>query len=70
VRTISPCTKREQHAGGVLNRLAATQLDVVPVQEERVSAQFVDADLEGHAGAGGRLREDHRPRLAGEDRDA
>ena len=35
-------------------------------EEERVAAELVGADLEGDAGAGGALGEDHPQRLAGE----
>ena len=55
-----------QDARRVGDRLAAAELDVARRQEERVAAQLVGADLERDAGAGGRLHEDHRQRLAGE----
>ena len=53
-----------QHAGGIGDRLPAADLDVLAGEEERPAAQLVGADLEGDAGAGGRLGEDHRQRLA------
>ncbi len=55
-----------QHPGGVRNRLTPPDLDVLAGEEEGLAAQLVGPDLEGDAGAGGRLGEDHRQRLAGE----
>jgi hypothetical protein len=54
------------HARGVLDRLATTELDVGPGKEHDLTAEFANADLEAHAGAGGRLRENQRPLLPGE----
>ena len=55
-----------EDTGGVLDRLAAAELDVAGIEEKRPAAKFMDADLEADAGAGGRLGEDQRPCLAGE----
>jgi hypothetical protein len=55
-----------EDAGGIADRLAPAELDVARREEERVPAELVGADLEGDAGAGGALGEDHRQRLAGE----
>jgi hypothetical protein len=63
-----PVHVARQHARRVGDRLAAVQLDVVAAQEQRAPAQLVHPDLERHAGARGRLLEDHRQRLAGEGR--
>ena len=52
-----------QHAGGVGDRLAASQLDVAWRQEQRMAAELVRADLERHARARRGLHEDHRERL-------
>ncbi len=53
-----------EHAGGVLDGFAAAELDVVFREKHREAAELADADLEGHAGAGGGLSENHRPSLA------
>src|SRR5204863_8956715 len=55
-----------QHPGRVRDRLAAADLDVLAGEEEGSAAELVGADLKGDPGAGGRLGEDHRQRLAGE----
>ena len=55
-----------EHARGVADRLAPAELDVAGGEEERVSAELEGADLEGDAGAGAALGEDHPQRLAGE----
>ena len=55
-----------QHARGVLDRLAAAKLDFAGGQEDRLPAQLADADLEGHAGAGGGFGEQHGPGLTGQ----
>jgi hypothetical protein len=49
---------------GVLDRLAAPELEVVRGQVEARAAELGDPDLEAHARARGRLREDHRERPA------
>ena len=53
-----------EDAGGVLDRLAPAELDVVAGKEHREASQLADTDLEGNPGAGGGLRENHRPGLA------
>ena len=53
-----------QHPRGVANRLAAAELDVARREEESVAAELEGPDLEGHPGAGRRLREDHPQGLA------
>ena len=55
-----------QHARGVGDGLAAAELRAVALQHDRIAAELAHADLEGDAGAGRRLLEDHRQRLAGE----
>ena len=55
-----------EDARGVLHRFAATHLDFVGDQEQRVAAEFVNTHVERHAGARRGLGENHRPRLAGE----
>ena len=55
-----------QHAGGVLDRLAAAQLNVIGVQKHHPGTQFADASLERDAGARGGLGKNQRPRLARE----
>ena len=47
-----------EHDRGVAQRLAARCLQLVGAQHDRVAAKLADADLEGHAGAGGGLLED------------
>ena len=42
-----------EHARGVLDRLAAAELDVVRTEEQRVPAQLANADLERHPRARG-----------------
>ena len=55
-----------QDAGGVLDGFAAAELDFAGGQEHDLAAQLADADLEGDAGAGGGLGEEHGPGLAGQ----
>jgi hypothetical protein len=50
----------------VLDRLAASELGVARREEERMTAELDHAGLEGDAGAGRGLLEDHRQRPAGE----
>ncbi len=59
-------THSAEHAGGVFDGFAAAELDVVGGEEHRKSAEFADADLERHAGAGGGFAKNHRPSLSGE----
>ena len=47
-----------QHCGGVAQRFAAAELGGARVDDHRVAAELVDADLERHPGAGGGLLED------------
>lgn len=47
-----------EDAGGVFIGLAAAELEAVAVEVEGGAAEFVDADLEGDAGAGRGLQED------------
>ena len=51
-----------EHAGGVLDRLAAAELAAAGVDDQRVAAELGDADREGHPGAGRRLVEQHGDR--------
>lgn len=53
-----------EDASGVLDRFAATELDVVGGKEKDVTAEFADADLEADAGAGGGLGEHEGPAFA------
>ena len=54
------------HVGRVFDGLAHAQLDVVGVQEHRLRAELLDADLEAHARARAGLHEDHGHGAAGE----
>src|ERR1017187_5252022 len=51
---------------GVLDRLAAAELDVHRAQKHRQPAEFADADLERQPRARGLLGKHQRPSLAGE----
>ena len=53
-----------QHERHVARRLAARHLELALAQDQRMPAQLVDARLEGHARAGGRLVEHERDALA------
>ena len=55
-----------EHARGVLDQLAAADLNVLRAQKQRLPAQFADADLERDARARGRLVENERPGLSGQ----
>ena len=55
-----------QHARGVLDGFAAAKLDFAGREEDHLAAQLADADLEGDAGAGGGLGEQHGPGLTGQ----
>ena len=55
-----------EDAGGVGDRLAAADLDVLAGEEERLAAKLVGTDLKRDPGPGGRLGEDHGQRLAAE----
>ena len=55
-----------QNLGRVANRLGAAELHLGARQEQRLAAELAHADIEGDAGAGGGLFEDHRQHLAGE----
>jgi hypothetical protein len=55
-----------EHARGVGDGLAAPQLHVARGEEVRGAAQLRGPHLEGHAGARGRLHEQHGQRLAGQ----
>ncbi len=54
------------HVGGVPDGLADAQLDVARIEEHRLGAELLDADLEAHARARRGLHEDHRDGAAGE----
>ena len=56
------------HVGGVLDRLADAELDVVGVEEDGLGAELLDAHLEAHPGARRGLHEDHGDGAAGEQR--
>ena len=53
-----------EHHRGVLDRLAAAELQVAGGEVEARPAELRDADLEAHARARGRLLEDHPERAA------
>jgi hypothetical protein len=55
-----------QDARGVLDRLAASQLEVVGREVEPDAPELPDPDLERHTRPGRRLLEDHSERPAGE----
>src|SRR5690606_14968066 len=55
-----------EDSGGVLDRLAPAQLEVVRVEKHGASAQFVEANLETDPGPGGGLGEDHGPGFTSE----
>src|SRR5450631_3966546 len=55
-----------QHARGVGQRLAATELHFLRGQQNRLAAELTHGDVEGHAGAGRGLVENHGQRLAGQ----
>jgi hypothetical protein len=59
-----PVHETRQHLGGVLNRFAATDLDIVFVEEKRIPTEFMNADFEGDARAGRRFGENQSPRLS------
>ena len=50
----------------IADRLGAAELHFRAGQEERLAAELAHADIEGDAGAGGRLFENHCQHLAGE----
>ena len=50
------------HLGGIIHRLAAAQLRIPRVHVDGGTAQLQHAGLEGQAGAGGGLLEDHHQR--------
>jgi hypothetical protein len=56
--------RARQHVGGVANRLAAAQLQLVGAQHHRVAAELGDARLERDPRARGGLLEDQRDRPA------
>ncbi len=55
-----------EDAGGVSDRFAFSEMDILVRKEDRVSPEVVDPDLEGRARPGGRLLEDHPEVLSGE----
>ena len=59
--------ERAHDAGGVLEGLVAAELDGARAEELRMAAQVGHGRLEGDAGAGGHLLEDHAERLVLED---
>src|SRR5262249_7666412 len=56
-----------EHDRGVLDRLAAAELEIARREVETRPAELVDPDLEGDAGPGRGLLEDHPERAAGEE---
>ena len=62
-----PVDVAREHRRGVLERLAAAELEVAGGEVERVPAELGHPDLERDAGAGRGLLEDHRERAAGEE---
>src|SRR5207244_287936 len=59
----SPMNHAAKHAGGVFDRLAATDLDFGRRQKNDLPAQCANADIERNARARGRLGEKHGPDL-------
>ena len=55
-----------EHLGGVGDRFAPPQLQIVHAEEERVPAELGHARLEGDAGARAGMLEDHAERFAGQ----
>ena len=55
-----------EDAGGVLDGLAAAQLDVVTGKKHGGASEFADSDFEGDAGAGGGFGENEGPGLSRE----
>src|SRR5260370_34300244 len=53
-----------QHLGGVGDGLAAAELHLRAREHDRFTAELAHADVERHPGAGRRLFENHRQRLA------
>ena len=53
-----------EHPGGVANGLAASQLDVVRIEEEYLGPEFAKSHLETDPGAGGGFTEDQGPGLS------
>jgi len=53
-----------ENAGGVLDWLAAPELDVVLGEKHDVASELADADLEGDTGPGGGFGEDDGPGLS------
>ena len=53
-----------QHAGRILYRFAAANLQITVGQEQRLTAQLIHAGLEGNTGTGRGLLEDHAKALA------
>ena len=64
VRSTIASTYLESTLPGVLDRLAAPQLQVVRREHHRMPAQLRDAHLERDPGSGRRLLEDQRHRTA------
>ena len=62
-----PVDVAREHGRGVLQRLAAAELQVAGGEVERVPAELRHPDLERDAGARRGLLEDHRERAAGEE---
>ncbi|ERH02772.1 MAG: hypothetical protein J07HN6_00812 [Halonotius sp. J07HN6] len=61
-----PVDVAAHRAGGVFQRFAVTQLDVVGAHEDRVAAELRHPGLEGDPGARTRLLEEHAERLVGQ----
>ena len=55
-----------QHLGRIADRLGAAELHFGAGEEQRLAAELAHADIEGDAGAGRGLLEDHRQHLAGQ----
>src|SRR4051812_44191057 len=52
-----------KHLGGILDGLSSSDLDVILVQEKRISTELVNTYFKGNARPGARFREDHGPGL-------
>ena len=61
-----PVNEPRKDPGGVLDRLALPQMNVIAIEEDRIASEFVDSHLEGYPGPGARFGENQGPGLAGE----
>src|SRR4051812_40175529 len=59
-----PMHEAAEHLGGVPDRLAPADLNVIGVEEQRIPTEFMNADFKRHARACAGLGKNHRPSLA------